>query len=135
MGDDLPFASSVSTAARTVALGAEGKRCCIMFAALRCGKVDEDEDLLNFTKKTAPHGIGYDDYEVEEDRGCGGTSPKKRRTAEMTTSSLEALKDMAKSISFAAAALSAPATVSESEALLSHKDRFLLLRRSKILSN
>lgn len=36
-------------------------RCCtIMFCALKCGKLNEDIDVLNFTYKLAPNGAGYD---------------------------------------------------------------------------
>lgn len=51
------------------------KRAMIMFYALRCGTAYEDLELIEFTEKTAPDGVAFDDGEdgvVSERRGgCG----------------------------------------------------------------
>ncbi len=136
-GDDLPFSGFVNTVARTTTLSAEGKRCCIMFAALRCGGDDELHDLLDFTKKTAPHGIGYDDDDFDDQQGRRHNSRKKRRTTdmaiEMNAASSEAMKEMAKSISSAAMALSTPFSSSHSVSSNSLSERFAMIETLKKL--
>eukprot|EP00171_Calliarthron_tuberculosum_P015036 IDg15036t1 len=70
----------------------EAKRFLITFYALRCGTPDVDTDLLNFTLKTIPRDVRYDDNEVDLSREAeyrGGNVQKKQRTAESEFSAIE----------------------------------------------
>jgi hypothetical protein len=62
--DPETFVDFLPTAPRSTDISAEGKRAQILFIALRCGTPDEDADALNFSKKTAPKGVAYDDLNL-----------------------------------------------------------------------
>jgi hypothetical protein len=67
--DPEKFVDFLPTAPRSTDISAEGKRAHILFIALRCGTLDEDVDALNFSKKTAPKGVAYDDLNLSSSDG------------------------------------------------------------------
>jgi hypothetical protein len=67
-------------------------RAHILFIALRCGTPEEDTDVLNFSRKTAPMGVGYDDLNTtDSDEEYGTTArraTKRQRGNEMKESEM-----------------------------------------------
>jgi hypothetical protein len=51
---------------RSTEISVEGKKALVLFVSMRCGTPEEDTDILNFTKKTCPQGVGYDDLDTSE---------------------------------------------------------------------
>jgi hypothetical protein len=87
------FESFLPRGPRSSEISAEGKRALILFIAMKCGTPDEDVDALDFTKKLAPDGIGFDDL----DRGSSqedGTSerPAKRSRYSASTALTQSLR-------------------------------------------
>jgi hypothetical protein len=62
--DPEKFVDFLRAAPRSTDISAEGKRAHILLIALRCETLDEDVDALNFSKKTAPKGVAYDDLNL-----------------------------------------------------------------------
>lgn len=43
----------------------QGKFTCIMFPDFKCGTLEDDTQVLNFTLKLSPDGTAYDDVDYE----------------------------------------------------------------------
>lgn len=70
----------------------EARRALITFFALLCGTPDADTDLLDFTLKTAPGGVAYNDDDDSVDvhsRLCGSARKRKRQEEAETAALVE----------------------------------------------
>lgn len=57
------FQNFFTPAPNATTMSVQGKFTCIMFHAMGCGTVEKDTDVLSFTCKLAPAGVGFDDNE------------------------------------------------------------------------
>jgi hypothetical protein len=84
VSDPKKFVDFLPRAPRSSETSTEGKRAHILFIAMQCGNPDEDADALNFTKRTAPEGVGFDDLDSDSsgDRGNVARPAKRLRATE-----------------------------------------------------
>jgi hypothetical protein len=80
------FADFLPRGPRSTEISTEGKRALLLFVALKCGTSEEDTDALNFTKKLAPDGVGFDDM----DSCSSGDRDEARRPAKRSRSGVSA---------------------------------------------
>jgi hypothetical protein len=64
--DPEKFIDFLPTAPRSNDISAEVMRAHIRFVTLRCGTIGEDTDALNFSRKTAPMGVVYEDVNTTD---------------------------------------------------------------------
>ncbi len=141
------FQNFVAPAPNSTTMSLQGKFTCIMFHALGCGTKEEDTEVLNFTCKLAPEGVGYDDD--DEDCMRGGRTRAKRKAqdallaeSERRSKSIEAMvatiSSMANSLSSnegASAGSKSKAACSEREEKMGLLQRLqdLTKRRAEIM--
>jgi hypothetical protein len=80
--DPETFIDFLPTGPSSTDIYAEGMRAHILFIALRCGTPEGDTDALNFSRKTAPMGVGSDDLNTtdsNEDYGATARRATKRQ--------------------------------------------------------
>ena len=80
------FAHFIPRTPSTRELSSAGKRCIVLFVAMKCGTPEEDQDALELTKKDAAPGMGWDEGNVGIGRQVSGStlnrrSRRKRRRA------------------------------------------------------
>jgi hypothetical protein len=82
--DPEQFDDFLPRAPRSSETSTEGKRAQILFIAMQSGTPDEYVDALNFTKKNAPAGVGFDDLDSDSsgDRGNAARPTKRLRATE-----------------------------------------------------
>ena len=73
------FSDFVPRAPSSTAISSIGRFCLILFYAMKWGTENEDTEVLNFTSKLAPLGLGYDDGADETTHTPGGGDSRKRK--------------------------------------------------------
>eukprot|EP00171_Calliarthron_tuberculosum_P005085 IDg5085t1 len=134
------FQNFVAPSPNSTTMSVQGKFTCIMFHALGCGTKEEDTEVLNFTCKLAPHGVGYDDD--DEDSMRGGRMRAKRKAQDALLAESErrskSIEAMVATISSMANALSSSEDVSagsKSKAACSEREENIgLLQRLQDLT-
>jgi hypothetical protein len=79
------FVDYLPTLPRSTEISVEGKKALVLFVSMRCGIPEEDTDVLNFTKKTCPPGVGYDDLDTNESCNDQDDEPRQKKRARGAT--------------------------------------------------
>jgi hypothetical protein len=78
--DSKKFVNNLPTLPRSTEISVEGKRAAlVLFVSIPCGTPKEDTDILNFTKKNFPLGVGYDDLNLSESCNDQDDEPRQKK--------------------------------------------------------